>query len=197
MTAGLLHYRSIYASIGGGEDIGRRLSPEGRELIRRAAERNDVPLIEEETLEQSVQRRKELLAERLNNSPVKLYVNIGGGLASLGHSANGDLIPIGLNKHFPLLNYPRRGLIHEYGDQGIPVLHIQNVASIAKEYGLPLTPTPLPQPGVGSLFSEERYNLYVASAALAIVILTLIIVLLFDRKAQSLASEGVDPDTLI
>ncbi len=54
---GLLHTRSLAASVGGSNDRGRGLSPEGRRLLRDAIERNDIPLISEPTLEQSVEKR--------------------------------------------------------------------------------------------------------------------------------------------
>ncbi len=196
-SAGLLHNRSFAASIGGGEDVGRRLSPAGRELIRIDIRRNGLELIEENTLEESVARRMALFEEKAAGRPIKLYVNIGGGLASIGHSRNTLLIPTGLNTQLPVLNYPRRGVIHRFADRGVPVLQVSNIVKIAAAFDLPRTPNPLPEPGVGSLFREVRYNLLVATLALAIVVLTLVAVLYFDRRAQRLDRPGVDPDTLI
>ncbi len=194
---GLIDYVSIAASTGGGEDLGRRLSPEGRELIRMAAERNAAPFIKAPTVEESVRRRMALYQEHAGGEPIKLYINIGGGLASLGSAVNADLIPPGLSKRLPVYNYPRRGVINEFADQGVPVLQILNIADIANQFNLPYIPEPLPEPGDGSLFSEKRYNLWVAVAALAIVLLTLAVVLWFDRRTQRLNRPGVDPDTLI
>ena len=53
--------------------------------------------------------------------------------------------------------------------------HIVNITSIAETFFLPLSPNPLPQPGVGRLFSEVRYNLFVAVTALCVVLVTLIV----------------------
>ncbi|MBZ0263742.1 poly-gamma-glutamate system protein [bacterium] len=197
MDNGMLRYRSVAASIGGGEDLGGRLSPEGREMIRVAASRNDVLLVEEESLEQSVARRMEIFTEYAAGKKYDLYINIGGGLASIGHSSNSDLIPTGISDPLPIVNYPRRGVVHSFDEAKVPVLNIQDINEIASIFDLPRTPSPLPEPGEGALFSEERYNLVVSSVALAIVLATLFIVLLFDRRTQRLDREGVDPDTLI
>jgi len=197
MNRGLLHYRSIAASFGGGEDLGRRLSPEGRELIRLSTQRNDVYLIEVSNLDESVEERIRVIEEYTGGAPLKLYVNIGGGLASIGHASNGELLPAGLIKRLPLLNYPRRGVLHLLGEKGIPILHIYDTNKLADTFGLPKTPLNLPKPGEGNLFIQERYNLIVTSVALLLVLATLFIVLIFDRRTQRLDREGVDPDTLI
>lgn len=197
MKIGMITRRSVAASYGGGEDLGGRLSPEGRDLIRKAAKRNGVPLIVEPTLEASIKRRMEIFEDYADDNPIKLYVNIGGGLASMGHGKNVDLIPVGYSDRLPLLNYPRRGIIHDFADRGIPVMNIANIYQIASKFDMPRTPSPLPEPGEGTLFAEERYNLVVASLALLMICITLVIVLLFDRRAQRFDRPGVDPDTLI
>ncbi|MBD3166669.1 poly-gamma-glutamate system protein [bacterium] len=199
MENNLLTYRSIAASMGGGEDLGRRLSPEGRELIQEAIHRNDVIFVEEPTLEGSIQRRLGIYREYAGGDPVDMYVNIGGALSSIGDSRNVDenMIPVGISKPLPSRNYPRRGAIHEFSDLGIPVLNITNIYTLADRFALPWTPTPLPEPGSGLLFSERRYNLWITALALVIVLATLIIVLLFDRRTQRLDRPGVDPDTMV
>ncbi len=196
MIDGLLNVRSIASSIGGGGDIGRRLSPEGRDLIRESALRNDVRLIEE-SLESSIQTRMDIYEDHADGDPIKLYVNIGGGLASIGSSQNSGLIPVGYNPVLPMLNYPARGVIHEFAGQNIAVLQVSNIREIALQYDLSKELTPLPTPGKGSIFSEERYNMAVSISALALVFITLAIVLFYDRRTQRLDRPGVDPDTLI
>ncbi|MDP8209036.1 MAG: poly-gamma-glutamate system protein [Candidatus Electryonea clarkiae] len=197
METGLISRRSIAASYGGGEDLGGRLSPEGREYIRKAADRNDLRFIEEPNLEASVALRMSIYDDMAEDEKIKLYVNIGGGLASIGHGQNSDLIPVGVSSLLPILNYPRKGVIHHFSESGVPVAHIVNIHIIANNYNLPRSPSPLPEPGSGSLFSEIRYNLFVTVIALLVVVATLIAVLLFDRRLQQMDRPGADPDTLV
>lgn len=185
------------ASLGGGEDLGRQLSPEGRRLLREAISRNNLPLIEEADLEASIARRMAIYDSLSTDNPVKLYINIGGGLASLGHSRNAGLIGEGVRDILPNLNYPRRGVIHTMNARSVPVLNVVNISQIAREHELPRSPNPLPAPGTGRLFSEIRYNLWVTAVALLVTLATLIIVVWFDRRTMRLDRPGVDPDTLM
>jgi len=197
LERGILRHGSAAASLGGGEDLGRQLSPEGRRLLREAIQRNHQILIEEPMLERSVERRIAIYDSLSGGSAIKLYVNIGGGIASLGHSRNSTLIGDGLSEILPNVNYPRRGVMHQFNSRGIPALNLVNVAQIAREHDLPRSPNPLPAPGTGRLFSEIRYNLWVTAVALIVTMATLIIVVLFDRRAMRLDRPGVDPDTLM
>ena len=194
---GLIHYRTQAASIGGGEDIGRSLSLEGRRLIEEAITRNGIRLISGRSLEDNKEQRRAIYREQPQKKPYKAFINVGGGVAILGSAEVGDMIPPGLNKVYPQMNYPARGLIHEFWDQGIPVIHLLNVDQIAMQYGLPRAPVPLPPVGAGAIFTVERYNLTVAGIATVILFSVLLFVVLLDRDKYKLKEEGVDPDTLM
>lgn len=194
---GVISTRSIAASIGGGEDLGRQLSPEGRNLIRQAIERNHLQLIEERILEESVNKRVKVFEDHLGGKQPSLYVNVGGAIASIGHSRNSYLIGQGYKELLPNINYPRHGVIHVMNDKGIPILNLTNIVQIAEEYSLPRSPNPLPEPGIGALFQEERYNLIICAIALIVVIITMVVVLMFDSRLQRLNRPGSDPDTLM
>ncbi len=56
-NAGIISFRTKAASLGGGSDIGRRLSPRGREHIVNAITRNNIELIASENLSDAVVRR--------------------------------------------------------------------------------------------------------------------------------------------
>ncbi|MDY6916131.1 MAG: poly-gamma-glutamate system protein, partial [Candidatus Cloacimonadota bacterium] len=78
---GIFNQRSIAASIGGGRDLGRGLNRRGRELIMEAVARNNVPLIQENSLEENIKAKMEIFDKACPNDGYKLYVNIGGGLS--------------------------------------------------------------------------------------------------------------------
>ena len=172
---GVLHARSVAASLGGGSDNGRGLSPEGRRLLRDAITRSGAELIEEDDLEASIEKRMEVFDRFNKEKPIRAYVNVGGGLASLGGTQNARLIPPGLSKNLGLKNYPVRGVINRMAERGLPVIQLLQVEQLAKKYELPETPVPMPPIGEGSLFFRDRYPVelvafYLGALALAVFV---------------------------
>jgi poly-gamma-glutamate system protein len=194
---GIIHHRTIAASIGGGEDIGRSLSQAGRSLIEEAMQRNDVPLIAGKSLEENIHQRRVIYNERSEGKPYKVFINVGGGAAVLGTNEVGNMIPPGLNRVYRPMNYPAKGLLVQMWEEGTPVIHLLNVDRIAESYGLPRSPVPLPPVGSGKIFEVEKYNLKIAGFSAALLFAVLFAIVLLDRDKYKLREEGVDPDTLI
>ncbi len=185
----IIHSKSVAASIGGGFDIGRGLSPEGRDLIIKAIERNDVEFINEKHLENSISRRLEIYEKHSNGMPIKAYINVGGGIASLGNTINGKLIPPGLTQFLPLRNFPVRGVIIEMGRKKVPIIHLLNISTLLADYGLPQSPIPLPEPGEGGVFTQKKYNLFTASIATLVLVVLILLVYFSERKQHQLGSD--------
>ena len=99
---------------------------------------------------------------------VKAYVNLGGGIASLGSSQNRALIPTGLSTDLGLRNFPRKGVIIRMAQKGVPVIHLNQVEMIAGRFGLPIAPDYLPGAGEGEVFTRTAYNVWVAAGLLAL-----------------------------
>lgn len=156
--AGVLHTRSVAASIGGGKDMGRGLSPEGRRAIESAIARNKVAFIHEPTVEASINARLAAYDRHAAGKRIKAFVNIGGGIASLGNAISGTLIPAGLSTGLSGKNFPMKGVLIRMAERDIPVIHILDVQRLAKRYGLPLDPVPLPDLGQGPIYFKERYD---------------------------------------
>ena len=163
---GIWDYRSVAASLGGGNDAGRGLSPQGRELIEQAIQRNDVEYIDmvsedqpTGSLEESIRRRVALFDSVKGNSEYKAMINVGGGLAAVGSSQNGRLIVPGYNARLWEREFPARGTINVMAERRIPVIHLLQVDEFAERYGLPVEVTPAPEVGEGPVFVQERYSI--------------------------------------
>jgi poly-gamma-glutamate system protein len=190
-NAGVFHNKSIAASMGGGNDNGRGLSPEGRNLIMGAIERNGVEFINEKHLENSIARRMEIYEKAGQGKPIKAFINVGGGIASLGNTINGEMIQSGLTERLPLSNFPLHGVIIQMGRKGIPIIHLLNINQLMTKYGLPYNPVPLPDPGEGGIFVQEKYNMVVTSIATAFLVVVIIFVFLGERKRHRLGTDIV------
>ena len=159
----IFHIRSTAATLGGGDDMGRGLSPDGRRLLFEAIERNGVPLLDSEHIEDAIAKRMALYDERLRDRSCRAYVNVGGGVASLGSGQNKVLIPRGLSMTLRNANWPRKGTLVLMGDRGVPVIHLLDIVHLARESGLPVTPDYLPEPGEGDVFVRDSYRLPLAA----------------------------------
>ena len=187
----VFHHRSVAASIGGGFDVGRGLSPEGRNLIEKAIKRNDVEFINEKHLENSIARRMDVYEKHSNRKPIEAYINVGGGIASLGNTINGKLIPPGLTEFLPMKNFPVRGTIIQMGQKEVPIIHLLNINQLTKKFGLPNSPVPLPEPGEGEIFVQTKYSMLITSIATAFLVIVIILVYLSERKQHQLGSDPV------
>ena len=190
-NAGIFKNKSIAASIGGGLDRGRGLSPEGRQLIVDAISRNKVEFINEEHLESSIQKRIELYNKYRKKDKISAFINVGGGISSIGSVENVQFVPSGLIKTLPMKNYPVRGLLVQMAEKNIPVIHLLNVNQLALQYGLPLNPTPLPRPGEGEIFIQRRYSVLLTIGVTFFLVIAISFVFLMERKRHQLGTEQV------
>ncbi|GAA4429130.1 poly-gamma-glutamate system protein [Bremerella cremea] len=165
----ILSTRSVAASMGGDNDRGLGLPENGIEIVRKAIERNKLPLIEARVKESTDQRMK-LYRQYAGQKPIRAYINIGGGVVSTGRALGKQSFKTGVNLVPPPNIDQIDGVAPRFIQEGVPVIHIVNAALIAEENGLPVPPTSFPEVGVGPVFVVNDYN-----KALAAVLLVLIV----------------------
>lgn len=194
----IFHIRSAAASFGGGDDMGQGLSPDGRRLIRDAIARNGIPLLSSENIEDAITKRMALFEQASRGRPYSAYINVGGGVASLGSSYNKPLLHEGLDFELGFQNYTRKGCMVLMNEKGVPVIHLLAMQNLARAVGLPVAPDYLAAPGEGLIFVRESYRLALAIPFLVLYCATLVWILapevrrgLFDRW-----SGKVDGDTV-
>jgi len=181
-------YRSIAASLGGGGDVGRGLSPAGRQLLVDSIQRNGVRLLESPSVLESVKQRTALYdsAAAARGKPIRMYVNVGGGIASLGGSQNGHLIPSGLTRQLAARNYPNRGVINVLAERHLPVVHLLRVETLARAYGITDRSGATLRAGDGLLFRKYKYNLWIVLTSALLVLMANFFVLRLDLRLQLL-----------
>ncbi|MBU0508524.1 poly-gamma-glutamate system protein [bacterium] len=194
---GILHSQPIAASMGGIDDAAIGLSQMGQEMMRLAAERNGLTFIHESNLPADMARWHRLFMDAAKGNKYKAYVNVGDGVASLGHPENASLISDGLHRRLPVQNYPARGVVHRFSAEGIPIVNIDNVVALSREYGLGQARIPLPPAGQGDVFIADRYDLRVAGLSAFIALILIVLLVHYDARLFRLREAGVDPDTLM
>ena len=188
---GIFHTRSQAATFGGGNDMGRGMSPAGRRLLRQSIERNEITFLGSDNIEDAIDKRMALYQDLSQGRAYRLFVNVGGGVASVGNRHNKTLLPEGLSFNLKAHNWPRKGTLILFADKGVPVVHLLRIINLARAHGLPLAPDYQPQPGQGEIFVREMYRWPLAAAFLVVYCLSCILILapeirrgLFDRLGR-------------
>ena len=170
---GIVSSKSIAASIGGRNDMGRLLSPDGRNVIIENINNHGIPFISKNRLAENIKARLDLYASLLSIENYKAVINVGGGVASLGTSFNLKLLPPGVVKRSDMLNISRpggiEGVFAKFIKSNVPGLHILNIRPLTEKLKMPFAPIPNPDIGFGSLYAVEKYNLWVTFLCLMIV----------------------------
>lgn len=177
---GILKNKSIAMSIGGADDIGDDME---REIVSQIVERmraNNRKIIYEPDFKKNIEERYELYFK--DNNDIKTFINVGGNLVSMGLGENGTLIRPGINIRNDRLSDDDFGLVQNFLNENIPVIHLLNIKKIAVDYGLPIDPLPLPKIGEGKVYFEEQYPLKFIGSLLCIIIF---IILFYGNKVRS------------
>lgn len=205
--AGWLSTRSSAATIGGGDDIGRGLTPEGRTMARRAMTRNDIPFLAaavpsqvysevpseavseapfsvdlQPTLAGNIAGRLEVYGRR---GPAAAFINIGGGAASLGRLAKGTSWPGLVERQPPNDMGTLPGVASHFAAAGVPVIHLQGIRQLAEGLGLPEGATVA---GIGPLYRPRQADRALAAAVLGLLMAIVGLLTWADRQRNRLGA---------
>lgn len=173
IDARVFEFRSVAASIGGIEDRGLGMTAEGRRQIVASIERSGVPLLRPRNYDESVEQRMRVYRDTAAETPIKAYINVGGGTTSVGTKVGKRLFKPGLNTRVPPAGEGIDSVMNRFIEEGVPVLHLSMVAQLAKRYGLAPNPVAMPPVGQGKVFQREEYNLWMTAGFLLLIFLAL------------------------
>jgi len=199
--------KSIAASMGGKGDClrrnGKRGGKEGRQLVKRAANRNRIPLIEyvlpieEKNVSRSINHRINIYTEqRLPLQNYSAFINVGGGVANIGVSGKKKLPKVGfLSSGMVLEMNPGNSIIRKFAEIGVPAIHISDIPQLVKGI-IPFGSEKL-KTGQGRLYKEERYNLLIAGIALALSLGLVIGIGVFSHKQIKKRMQSYEPESIL
>lgn len=178
----LISFRTRAATMGGVRDVARNHSEEGRAAIRAAIERSGRPLMYPSVFDEAVQMRMDLYDQVRGDRPIVAFVNIGGGTASVGTSADKrDYLP-GLNTNLPS-GLEHASVMRSFLEREIPVVHVSHVREIAQRYGLPEAPVEVPRPGEGGIFTDTVVPAWAILMVLCSILSSMYLATRFDLSA--------------
>lgn len=181
-AAGVLDVRPIARAIGGDEDVGRDMSPEGRALLESRVRAGGVPFLEESDLERNVASRMKVYNEAAGARPIKAFINIGGSWANLGTNAEVLKLRPGLAGAIMIPPPGERGVIQAMAVEKVPVIHLLNIKGLCERYGLPWDPRPLPRPGEGRIYRDAAARSWPGAALTVVYVLAMIAVMVSTRR---------------
>ena len=167
----IFRFRSVAASIGGKNDQGREMTPKGRELLIKAIERNGLTRIRTATLCENVHHRMKIYSE---GGHPKAFVNVGGGIISVGERAHRKLLKSGVVHELPV-GEKTDSLVSQFLNENVRVIHLEKVKKIAERYGLEVQPSKIPAIGEGNIYFREEYDPWLAGSILLMIIVLLYI----------------------
>jgi len=186
----ILGTRSIAASLGGTRDRAIGMPKTGRRRLREAIKRAGVPFIETETDLDSIESRMALYREHAGDRYIQAYVNVGGSLASIGPKTVKRLYRPGLNVRLDPQAVHVDSVMKRFLRDGVPVVNLSKIVPLAEQFGLPLEPVALPQPGQGLVFEREGYNRLLVAGLLGFLLVSLWALLRLDVGSRIAALSG-------
>ena len=137
---GVFAVRSMAAASGGGVRHNFLLE-EGRAVAETAIRRNGLRELTGATLREQVDAHLETYRQAAARHPIALFVNVGGSSVNVGTCEGGGLRP-GILRRLPPCAPERRGLLHRFSAEGVPVIHLLDVRRLAREHSLLVAPQP-------------------------------------------------------
>jgi len=136
---GVITSGSVAVTLGGDEDRGiGLLFDEGADVLRAAAHASGLRFLEPQSLTHAVALRLEVLEEESGDHGPALFVNVGGGHASLGACPDSERWPAGLTREARPCPGGVPGMLHVMSQRGVPVVHLLNVRELAVANGIPI-----------------------------------------------------------
>ena len=171
----ILPYSLLATSMGGYLDQAEGMFyPDSQDTIKKIVQSSGTLVIDTDNIEENILQRMQLYTAASNEKPVKAFVNIGGATPNYGNTNASITYPNGLVIDGPKIpDHPERGLIFEYQNLGVPIIHLLNIRDLAVKNGLPIDPVPLPEEGDGGVYSRIIYNKYIIILVIGIEILYL------------------------
>ena len=136
VSSGIWQWQSLAASLGGVNDNGGGLMPEGKELLRQSITRNNRKLLAPQTLQQAIDMRLELYRTHNSGQLPKALINVGGNHVIFGKMGHKTPLKEGLSQGYDFTLNRHDGLAQEFIKNNRPVIHFINIERLAAKYNI-------------------------------------------------------------
>ena len=105
---------------------------------------HNLPLIRNNKLAENVQDRMDRFSAIRPIEQYAAFINVGGGVASLGTSFNLKLLPPGVVVRTNVTDVSRpggiEGALPKFAKANVPILHILNIRPLTAQFNMPFAP---------------------------------------------------------
>lgn len=191
----IFNYPVLAVSLGGSKDKAAGMTASARSGLESTISKYDLKKLTVEGTIDSIAQRMALYEEGSEDHPIDAYVNVGGGIASIGLKKikakaikHADTIkvhslPTGVNLSFPIMLANTDSVAVRFLKKGVPVINVRNVFTAFREkYGFPRLPSAHPLIGWGPVFFHEEYSDWVTALVLGFIVLVLTVLAVISRK---------------
>jgi poly-gamma-glutamate system protein len=176
----LIGFGAIAATYGGIDDLGVGLTNTGLALLDQAMERTGSRKLAPTSLADSIEKRMALYDELAGDRPIKAYINVGGGSASVGTHIGKKQFKAGLNSEPPKAANPPDSVMLRFAKRDVPVVHISRIKLMTERFGMPYEPRERVPIGRGKVFVNTEYNRTLAGVGLFAIFAVLLAFVRWD-----------------
>lgn len=184
VEAQVLPRGSVAASLGGTKDRALGILASGRKRLQAAIERNRVDFIDMEDEVGSIERRMEIYEQYASGRRFAAYINVGGSLVSTGPKSVKRLYRPGLNRRPNPRGLGVDSVMMRFLRNGVPVVNLSKVVSLAGRYGMPVEPAELPPVGGGPVFEKRAHSRALVAGLLLFLLFALYSLLRLELGAR-------------
>lgn len=208
---GVISLRSLAISRGGFQDRAAGMSDDTRTILEASIQRSGLPLMDSVDDQDAIERRMLTYAQAVEDDTYAVYINVGGGDASVGGTVGNDTLGEGIIRPTSAFSPSRLLGASQVGTvvtadgepspndcvaarflaSGVPVINMINAVKLAKQYGLPVASTGIIHAGEGGVYAVADIRRILAVVGIALItLLTLLVVRPPQRLVDAAKKRG-------
>ena len=200
---GIFTHKSIAYSLGGKGDCLRKQKTEDGRIIfedkikKFKCKKIDYSILNMNNLYNSIDQRIELYSNNISSiNNYAIYVNIGGGAASIGVGGKDRLNTAGYLKYKKVLSQkPNESITRYFAENNISLIHVLHIKQFVKNI-LPFGSDKNPI-GEGKIYKQEKYNLAINIIALFVSLGSVIFIGIKSHNQIKRRMQSYEPESIL
>ena len=170
----------------------------GKEACEKSIYSNNIKILSELGLKKNIQHRMQYYNDKFVADDISLFINVGGGIYSIGDSIKRKEIPPGIIYPGDINSTMHATVLESFLYQNIPVININHIYELTDWYNLPYPPYDNYKYGIGSLFySKKQYNPKVILFAFCIVLGSVVTIGIISHREIKERMHSSEPDSFL